>query len=118
MLYSSEKKDLKNALLFLCLGLFFLNLVFITPHGGFIGGQSFVSVVRSTEWHVYGEWLGVWCSFQIMLLSIAALFLTLCFEETMWFLRRNAMANVAIVSLTLPLLGFGVGLYYLAKAVF
>lgn len=73
-------------------------------------------MAKATAWQNPGDWKAAWCSLKIILLSVAGLFLVLFVEETLLFLQRTTIANLFLLSVLLPVIGFGIGLYYLLKS--
>ena len=112
-----EKRDLKYPAYFFGTALFLSAVVFLTPYNGFGSGPSFLAAAAGSQLFQPGDWVAAWCSFKIMLLSAAIIFLVLCVEETLLFMRRIAMANVLILTLIFPLAGLAMGFYYLVKAI-
>jgi hypothetical protein len=117
MPYAHEKRDLRYIVNFFVIAVFFLSVVFLTPDAGSRAGRSFFDGAMATNWRVMGDWLAAWCSIKIMLYSMAGLFLLLSIEETLLFFRRHKVANLLILTLIVPMLGFGMGFYYLVKSV-
>lgn len=111
-----EKRDLKYPAYFCGMALFLLAIVFLTPYNGFGRENSFVATAANTQWFRPGDWVAAWCSVKIILLSAAGIFLVLCIEETLLFMRRIAIANLLILTLLFPLVGLAMGFYYLVKA--
>jgi hypothetical protein len=117
MEYVPEKRNLRYTANFLIVAGFFLAVVFLTPHSGSNAGQPFFSAAWRAHWAKMGDWMGVWSSVKIMFFSLASLFLLLSVEEMLLFFRRHRAANALILTLLLPVCGFGIGLYYLVKSV-
>jgi hypothetical protein len=117
MPYAQEKRDLRYTVNFFVIAVFFLSVVFLTPDAGSRAGRSFFDGAMATNWRVMGDWLAAWCSIKIMLYSMAGLFLLLSIEETLLFFRRHKVANLLILTLIVPMVGFGMGFYYLVKSV-
>jgi hypothetical protein len=111
-----EKRDLKHMTHFLVMGLVVLGIVFLTPYNGLFHERSFFSVVASSHWLNFGDWVAAWCSIKIMLLSVAVVFLVLSVEEMLLYRQSIRLANIAILALLVPVLGFGMGIYYLIKS--
>jgi hypothetical protein len=112
-----EKRDLKYPAYFFGMALFLTGFVFLTPYNGFGPGRSILAAAQSSQWFQPGDWIAAWCSLKIMLLSAAVVFLLLCVEETLLFMRRIAAANLLILTLVFPMAGLAMGFYYLVKAI-
>jgi hypothetical protein len=99
-------------------GFCFLTIVFLSPHAGYLNGESFLTVARSSPWERWGDWPAAWCSLKIILLSVGVFLVLFALGE---FLRISAQRTLSKIVLTMtgaPIAGFWIGLYYLTKALF
>ena len=103
-------------LLLYVLGLYLLAVVFLSPHAGYQEGRSFLEVARSSPWDRWWDWAAAWCSLKLILLSLGVLLLV----AACWVLLRGRkpkwLADAILFSSAVTGVGFGLGLYYLVKA--
>ncbi len=113
-----QKETQRNVLLYYSVGFCFLTVVFLSPHAGYLNGESFFRVACSSPWERWGDWPAAWCSMKIILLS-AGVFLVLCALAGWLGLSFRKMPGKLLLTLTsAPIVGFWLGLYCLIKAVF
>ena len=93
-----------------------LGLIFLTPNSGHEPSWTFFHGARAASWNRLFDWGAAWCSFKIILSSLA-LFLILDALGTLFVrARRMSLGALAFFSLAVPCVGFLVGGYYLLKA--
>ncbi len=106
----------RKGLLLYAIGLYLLLVVFLSPHAGYGEGKSFFKVAEASPWDWWWDWAAVWCSLKIILLSLGVFSLIAAFETLLKVLNRESLAKAILFLRAVPGLGFGLGLYYLVKA--
>ena len=94
-----------------------IGIVFLAPHGGQPEDRSFCEVAQVSTWGRFGEWLAAWCSLKIILLGLGIYLLLRGVDEALLLFCRRSFSIEALLTLTIiPILVFGVGFFFLAKA--
>ena len=81
------------------------------------GGSYF----RNCQFLVWGcplEWAAAWCSLKIILLSVGLFLVVDVLGTVLLWLRRKELAMVVFLTQIVSVFVFGVGGYYLLKALF
>ena len=97
-------------------GLTLLGIVFLFPNGNGNPASSFFSTARATTWQSLLDWVAVWCSFKLILLSASLFLLIDSFGTLLLVLNYRRVAGKVFILIFLPFLGFFVGSYYLLKS--
>src|SRR5262249_29885964 len=115
---SNERVSQRKILLLYSAGCFFLTIVFLSPHAGYLDGESFISIARSSPWERWGDWPAAWCSLKVIFLSMGVFLVLHALGGLLRLCARKTPAKVVLTLTGAPIAGFWLGLYYLIKAVF
>jgi hypothetical protein len=115
---SNEQESQRKILLLYFAGFFFLTIVFLSPHAGYLDGVSFFSIARSSPWERWGDWPAAWCSLKVIFLSLGVFLVLSALGSLFKLSARKTPAKVVLTLISAPVAGFWLGLYYLIKAVF
>jgi hypothetical protein len=115
---SNEQETQRKILLLYFTGFFFLTIVFLSPHAGYLDGESFISIARSSPWERWGDWPAAWCSLKVIFLSMGVFLVLRALGGLLRLSAGKTPGNVVLTLTGAPIAGFWIGLYYLIKAVF
>ena len=112
-----QTAHLKRALRALIGTAILLAIIFLVPQSGHNDGRSFFQVAQSSTWGEFGEWLAAWCSLKIVLLGFCAL-VFIQMADSLWMVVRQDYfsAGTYLALLTVPVLIFCTGVFFLVKA--
>ncbi|HTH46024.1 MAG TPA: hypothetical protein VMB21_00805 [Candidatus Limnocylindria bacterium] len=115
---ASDWESFRFAGLLCAVGVGLALVVFLTPDATHRHFRSLLTVARSSPWQHWGDWAAAWCSFKIILLSLAG-FLIL-FPHAMVLQSQQRKTLPLLILATTPLLFpvYLAGVYYLIKSLF
>jgi hypothetical protein len=108
----------RRILLWYAAGFYLLVIVFLSPHAGYWEGKSFFKVAQASPWDRWWDWAAAWCSVKLILLSLGVFSLMAALGTWLKGLNRKLWAKAMLGLSAVPSLGFGLGAYYLVKALF
>lgn len=103
------------ALLF-TIGIALLMVVFLTPDATNRNIRALLSVARASPWQHWGDWSAAWCSFKIILLSLAGFLILFPHAFVLRLQQRKALATMIMLLTPLLFPIYLLGVYYLIKS--
>lgn len=110
------KHSLRVSIRLLLMGLLLLCIVFFAPHARYHGLKTMFTIASSSRWLILGEFPSAFSSIRIMLLSLGAFLIWASIEEYLITLKREKLAIGFTILVSVPVMVFIVGLYFLFKA--
>jgi hypothetical protein len=117
-MFRNEQEPQRKILLLYFTGFFLLTVVFLSPHAGYLDGESFFSIARSSPWERWGDWPAAWCSLKLIFLSLGVFLVLRALGSLLKLSAQRTPAKIVLTLISAPIVGFWLGLYYLIKAVF
>jgi len=114
----NKQETQRKILLYYFAGFCFLTIVFLSPHAGYLDGESFFSIARSSPWERWGDWPAAWCSLKVIFMSLGVFLVLRALAGLLRLCARKTPGKVVLTLTGAPIAGFWLGLYYLIKAVF
>jgi hypothetical protein len=99
-------------------GFCFLTIVFLSPHPGYLNGESFFTVARSSPWEKWGDWAAAWCSLKVILFSVGVFLVLFALGESLRLCAKKTLCSIVLTMTAAPIAGVWIGLFYFIKAVF
>lgn len=115
---SNAQKTQRKILLYYFAGFYFLTIGFLSPHAGYLDGESFFNIARSSPWERWGDWPAAWCSLKVIFLSLGVFLVLWALGALLELSRRKTPGKIILTLTSAPIAGIWLGLYYLIKAVF
>ena len=97
-------------------GLLLIAVVLLSPDASYWEGRTFFEVARSSAWERWWDWLAVWCSLKIILLSLGVTFVIGAIGLWLRGARWRTLGTTVLLLGILPVAGLWLGAYYLVKA--
>lgn len=112
-----ERRRIRGAAISLySAGLLCLGVGLLAPYTHYWDGRSFFEVARASRWDQPGDWMAVWCSLKIILLSVGSLCVVAGIGAWLRITRWRAFGITVMLICAMPAAGFLLGAYYLVKA--
>ena len=113
---STDWESFRFAALLCLVGVVLLLVVFLTPDATNRHFRSLLSVARASPWQHWGDWSAAWCSFKIILLSLAGFLILFPHAFVLRLQQRKTLATLimAVTPLLFPV--YLAGVYYLIKS--
>lgn len=110
-----QKTVFESTILIFVFCLWLMGFVFVGRGGLYINDRSIFTVVQSTTWDHWGDWVAAWCGLKITIASFCAALFAAALGFAFWaFHYKRLTVGLSIATC----LGVWVGLYYTLKAVF
>jgi len=114
----NEQETRGKILLCYFIGLCCLTIVFLSPHAGYLDGESFFNIARSSPWERWGDWPAAWCSLKVIFLSLGVFLVLRALGGLLRLSARKIPGKVILTLTGAPIAGLSLGLYYLIKSLF
>jgi hypothetical protein len=111
-------ESFRFAALLCAVGIGLLLVVFLTPDATNRNFRALLSVARASPWQHWGDWPAAWCSFKIILLSLAGFLILFPHAIVLRLQQRHTLATLIMASTPLLFLVYLIGVYYLIKSLF
>ncbi len=114
----SQQGGQRQILFWYFAGFCLLTVVLLSPHAGYLNGESFLTVARSSPWERWGDWPAAWCSVKVILLNVGFFLVLFALGELLGLSAQRTLGKIFVIMTFAPIAGFWIGLYYLVKVIF